>query len=228
EVAVLAGLQVEDEEVGVLAGPGASVGAGGDVGDAAALVGGDAVDALMRDGDRVDLRLAGPGVVDHRIAAGVVLALLLLRVGVALLGAEVNLAGSAHIVARVYFRLTAEALEVLADRLVAIDDDIHLLRGRVELDEPGVDGVGMGANVKAFVEPLDDGEIALALGGGVLGHDVGGGLDPLRLCEAFLGASGGGEAERGGREGGRRRAGRVRGGEAWRALRGAGGKGTGR
>ena len=47
----------------------------------------DAVDAVMGDGNGVDLRLAGLGVIDHRVAAGINFSLLH-RIGVALLGAS--------------------------------------------------------------------------------------------------------------------------------------------
>jgi hypothetical protein len=89
--------------------------------------------------------------------------------------------------------LAGEALEVLADRLVGIDDDLHLPRSRLELDQPGVDPVGVRADVQPLVEPLDDGEVALALGRRLLGDGVGGGLHPLRLRQVLLGAGGGGE-----------------------------------
>src|SRR5262249_52236120 len=148
--AVLAGLEIQDEEVGILSGSGPAVGAGRDVGHALGFVGGDAVDALVGNGNGIDLGLAGGGVVNHGVAARVVLAFLPLA-GVALLGAEVDLAAGADVVARVDLGLAAEAAQVLADGLVGVHHHFHLLLGRVKLDEPGVHAVGVRADVEPAV-----------------------------------------------------------------------------
>src|SRR5262249_19171778 len=68
----------------------------------------------------------------------------------------------------------------------------------------------------------------------LLGHDVGGGLDPLRLCQVLLGAGGGGEAEAGQAEGrrhqgaeGETRHGRYSAGQEGGKAVGGGGRGRG-
>src|SRR5262249_44766422 len=162
QFAILTRLEIEDEEYRVFARAGAVVGAGRDVGHAARLVRRDAVDAVVLDGNVVDLGLARFRIVDHRIAAGVVLALLGL-VGVALLGAEVDLAAGADVVARVNLGLGAEPLGVATDLLHGVDDGGHLLRLGVELDEVGVGTVAVRADVEFAVVPLDDGEVTFAL-----------------------------------------------------------------
>ena len=180
QLAVLARLQIENEEDRAFAGTGAAVGTGRDVRDPARLVGRDAVDAVVLHRDVVHLRFAGLRVVHHRVAAGVVLALLL-RVRVTLLRAEVDLPARAHVVPRVNLGLRAEALQVFADDLVAIDDGLHLLRLRVEFDEPRVDAVRVRADIHLPVVALDDGEVALAVRGGVERHRVRRRRHPLRF-----------------------------------------------
>src|SRR4029079_8544821 len=110
QFAILACLEVENQKNGILARAGTMVAAGRNVSHAAALIGRDAVDAVVRNGNRIDLGLAGLRVIHHRIAAGIVLALFLGRVGIALLGAKVDLAAGADVVAGMNFRLSSEAL----------------------------------------------------------------------------------------------------------------------
>ena len=76
--------------------------------------------------------------------------------GVALLSAEVDLAASADVVARVDLGLSSEALEVGANGFMGVDEDLHRFRGRVELDQPGVDRVSVRADVEPPVEARDD------------------------------------------------------------------------
>ena len=121
--------------MGVLLRAGTVVGAGREVGHAQLLVGRDAADSLVGHGDGVDARPAGFRVVDHGIAARIVLALLAGR-RVALLGAEVDPAALADVVAGVDLGLGAEALPVGPDRLVRIDHRPHPPAGGVKLDEP--------------------------------------------------------------------------------------------
>src|SRR5260370_22024433 len=87
---------------------GTVVGASRNIGHAARLVGSDAADALMRDGNRVHAGSAGSRIVDHRIAAGVIGPFLILP-SVALLGAQIDFAAGADIVASVDFCLGRES-----------------------------------------------------------------------------------------------------------------------
>src|SRR5207245_6554275 len=96
---------------------GTVIGASGNVGHAAGFVGSDAADALMRHGDGIDARPSRLRIVGHRIAAGVVGPFLVL-VGIALLGAEINLAAGADVIAGVDFGLGRETLGLGRDRFL--------------------------------------------------------------------------------------------------------------
>ena len=135
---------------------------------------------MVRDGNRIDLGLASLWVVYHRVAAGIIFTLFGRR-RIPLFSAEVDLAGQlARVVSRVNFRLGSKTFQILTDRFVGIDDDLHLLGRRIEFDQPRVDRIGMRANVQAFVVAFDDREVALAVGRCFLRDDVGGGVNPLR------------------------------------------------
>jgi len=179
EFTVFTGFEVENEEDGVFSGAGAMIGTGGDVGNATGLVWGDAVDALVGNGDGIDFGFPSLGVIDHGVAAGVVFAFFGLG-RIALFGAEVDATCEfAGVVTGVDLGLSAEAFEVDADLFVGVDDDVHLLGRWIEFDQPGVDGVGMCAYVEATVVPFNDGEITFAICSGFLGDDMGFGRNPF-------------------------------------------------
>src|SRR6266851_4277062 len=122
---------------------GAVIGASRDVSDAARFIGRDAADALVRDRNWVNARPARLRIVNHRIAAGIIGPFFILG-WVALLGAEIDFAASADVVAGVNFRLGRETLSIRADRFLSIDDSAHLAGFRIEFDEPGIETVGVG------------------------------------------------------------------------------------
>jgi len=120
------------------------------------------------------------GVVNHDIAALIdgdffALAPLLGRAfglrQVSLLGADVNLARRTDEVARMQLGLGSVARGLLADDLVRVEDDAHLLLGRVEFDQEGIPAISRGAHVNLAVAPLGQGEVARLLRGR-LGRDV--------------------------------------------------------
>src|SRR5207244_4554953 len=111
------------------------------------------------------------------------------------------LAADADIVAGVDLRLSRKALGAGADLLVRIDDDLHLLRLRVELDEIGADAVLGGADVEAAIEAGDDGEVATALVGGLLWDGVGSRLQPRRRRGSRKGGPHGGKGTEIGHQG---------------------------
>src|SRR5262249_30323898 len=122
QVAVGAAPQVQDHEVAVI--DGSVVGAGRDVGHAPGLVWHDADDAVPRFGDAEVLGRARRGVVGHDVATAVGGARFALF-GIALLGAEVDLAAGADVVARVDLGLGGEAGRPGADDLVCVHDHAH-------------------------------------------------------------------------------------------------------
>src|SRR5713226_8358450 len=139
---------------------GTVIGTGRNVSDAARLVRSDAADALMRNRDGVDLGLPGLWIVDHWVAAGVIGSFLVFR-RIALLGAEIDFAAGADVIAGVDFGLGRESLGFRADHFLRIHDGAHALGLRIEFDEPGVSAIGMRANIEPAIMALDDGKISL-------------------------------------------------------------------
>ena len=158
-------LHVIDHEVRVFDGP--AVVASGDVNEAAALIGHDADDAVMLVGHAEVFGCTGLRIVGEHIATGVIAAFLtLLFVGIALLGADINLAGElADIVAGMNLGLGGEPGEEAHDGAVDVDHHPHDRVHRVELDQVRVDAVLGGADVDLVVVSSNDGEVAAFLVG---------------------------------------------------------------
>src|SRR5262249_40603774 len=122
-------------------------------------------------GDAEVLGLARIRIVGEGVTAEVV-GPLFVFLRVALLGGKVNLAARPDIVARVNLRLGGEPGRGRADGLVHIDDHLHGLSLRIELDEIGVDAILRGPDIEPAVLALDDREIAALLVGVLRGNLV--------------------------------------------------------
>src|SRR5713226_6298084 len=141
--------------------------------------------------DRVNPRLAGLRIIDHRIAAGVISPFFIFR-RIALLSSEIDFSAGADVVASMSFRLGGESFGRGPDLLLGIDDRSHALCLGIEFDEPGIKTVGMSADIEPAVVSFDNGKIPFPFRGRLLGNGVGRGWDPLvarRLGRFLIGCN---------------------------------------
>src|SRR6266478_509122 len=149
----------------------------------------------MRHGNGIDPGLAGLRIIDHRIAARVISPVFIFR-RIALLGAEIDFSAGARVVASMNFRLGSESFGIGPDLLLGIDDRSHALCLGIEFDEPGIESVGMRADIEPAVVSFDNGKIPFPFRGRLLGNGVGRCWDPLvgrRLGRFLIGCNAGRE-----------------------------------